>query len=204
MLNQREHEVTFIGSWIDFFKNIFKFNGYTTKKGYWYIHIPLMIVSFIITFMFINKLFDFVMHFVNDEEKRRQFQLLIMSNPVGFFNENLIVSRLKLDNVAILSYQNMISFYKVIMIYSFITMILTISLHVRRFRDVGFSQKGIITILVIRFSIDFLGLPDLIKLIFFIWYSLVIPCFESKKYFSVKTDSSFRKFFYVEKDSSEE
>lgn len=206
MLNQRKYKVSFIRAWSDFLKNIFNFKGYTTRKGYWSVRLPLILVSFILVIIFSFAVYNVFSVLPSDEESVKSLQLLLMTDPQKFLNPDFMVSKFGLSQEGVVFLNQALFILALSMIIDNIIIFSTLSLVVRRIRDVGFSKNGITTLLVLALILKFLAFPQfqLIRLIYLFFFDIVVLCFKSRKYSSKSTDSSFRKFFYVEENAIDE
>ncbi len=141
MLNQREYKVTFVRAWADFLKNIFKFRGYTTRKGFWSVELPIFLITITLSTIFISSLFTFAWEVIDSEQALKQFQLITSTNAFGLFDKSLMIEKLGLSGASLVAYEKFVFQSIVFSSYSFVVSLLTLTLHVRRFRDIGFSKK---------------------------------------------------------------
>ncbi len=200
MLNQREYKVTFVRAWADFFKNIFKFRGYTTRKGFWSVELPIFLITITLATIFISSLFTFAWEVIDSEQALKQFQLITSTNAFGLFDKSLMIEKLGLSGASLVAYEKFVFQSIVFSSYSFVVSLLTLTLHVRRFRDIGFSKKGLIVIFVTRLILSFFRINQFINTIINIIY-FVFLFFKSKKFSSNHHSSKLKQFFFAEEEN---
>lgn len=187
-----------ISAWKSFFINIFNFKHRSSRSEFWWVKGIIMLISFfvmLVSILFImNKAITLVSNV--DEETMRRFLVSIENNPT------IVLTGIKDYQDPIFSIPAIASFLITIknvslavQLFSFIVFVATLSLIVRRYRDVGFSKKGIIIVLVGGFLLRTIIQNLLISLIITIMTDIVIPSYKSDKFANYNEQSPLKSLF---------
>lgn len=192
-ISQEPGEVTFSQAIKDFFKGYVDFKGRTTRAGYWWVQLILILINFIMLIGFYAFVFGTLFSmFLNIDYLES-----------SYVDESYVFSRL---GSFLVVYFIWLGIY---LVYNLAMFLPSLALTIRRYRDTGLRARGTVilwivymTLLPITFILPFTSILFLGIVFQFNMFFLIVSILPSDE-LTISADNQFLEFFFRKKVNPE-